>query len=49
MSQAQKRVWKQNNDIPYFRLKRLIDVDAGGYADDCWWIVCTYAVVFLPK
>ena len=47
--QAWKQVWKQNNDIPYFQLKWLIGVDAGRYADDCWWIVCTCAVVFPPK
>ena len=49
VSQARKQVQKQNDDIPYFRLKRLIGVDTGGYADDCWWIVCACTVVFLPK
>ena len=48
MSQAQKRVWKQNDDITYFWLKRLIGMDAGRYAD-CWQIACTCAVVFPPK
>ena len=46
MSQAWKRVWKQNDDISYFRLKWLIGVDAGRYADDCQWIICTCTVVF---
>ena len=49
MSQAQKRVRKLNDDITYFQLKRLIGVDASGYADDHWQIICTCAVVFLPK
>ena len=47
MSQAQKWVWKRNDDTSYFRLKQLIGMDASGYADDHWQIVCTCAVVFL--
>ena len=30
-------------------VKRLIGLDAGGYADDCWQFVCACAVVFPPK
>ena len=30
-------------------VKRLIGVDAGRYADNHWWFICTCAVVFLPK
>ena len=47
MSQAQKWVWKRNNNISYFRYS--IGMDAGGYADDHWQFICTCAVVFLPK
>ena len=49
VSQAWKRVQKWNNDISYFWLKWLIGMDAGGYADDHRWFVCTCTVVFLPK
>ena len=34
MSQARKRVRKQNNDISYFLYKRLIGMDTGRYADE---------------
>ena len=49
MSQARKQVQKRNDDTLYFRLKQLIGMDAGGYTDDHWQIVCTCTVVFLPK
>ena len=49
MSQARKRVWKRNDDISYFWLKWLIGVDAGRYAGNRQWIVCTCTVVFPPK
>ena len=49
MSQAQKLVWKQNDDTLYFQLTRLIGMDASEYADGCQWIVCTCTVAFLPK
>ena len=49
MSQAQKWVWKRNDDTSYFWLIRLIGVDAGEYADGHRQIVCACAVAFLPK
>ena len=49
VSQARKWVWKQNDDIPNFRLIRLIGMDAGRSADEPWQIVCTCAMVFPPK
>ena len=49
MSQARKQVWKRNDDIMYFQLKRLIGVDAARYADNCRQIACACAVVFPPK
>ena len=49
MSQARKWVGKRNDDITYFQLKWLIGMDARRYADDRRQIICTCAVVFLPK
>ena len=49
VSQAQKWVWKWNDDISYFQLKWLIGVDAGRYTDNRQWFICTCAVVFPPK
>ena len=49
VSQAWKWVWKWNNDTSYFRLKQLIGMDAGRYADNRWQIICACAVVFPPK
>ena len=49
VSQAWKRVQKGNNDISYFQFKRLIGINASGYADDCWQFVCTCTVIFPPK
>ena len=49
MSQSQKQVWERNDNILYFRLKRLIGMDASGCADDRQQIICACAVVFLPK
>ena len=37
MSEARKWVRKQNDDILFFWLKRLIGMDASRYADD--WLV----------
>ena len=49
VSQAQKWVQKQNDDILYFQLKQLIGMDAGRYADDCQQIICASTMVFPPK
>ena len=49
MSQARKWVWKQNDDILYFRYKQLIGMDAGGYTDNHRQFICTCAVVFPTK
>ena len=38
-----------NDDIPNFRLIRLIGMDAGRSADKPQWIICACAMVFLPK
>ena len=34
MSQAQKRVWKRDNEIPKFCNKQLFGMDAGRCADE---------------
>ena len=48
-SQAQKRVWKQNDGILNFQFKWLIGMDANRCADKPGQNICACAMVFPPN
>ena len=52
VSQAQKRVWKRDDEIPklsYRMVKWLFGMDTGGCTDEPWQFFCACTVVFPPK